>query len=122
MKQLFILCVIFCSGCDFPPDEATNIQQQLQAQISKGQVYLNHSSDELSYVIKNSEFTKLPEKGKEKLVSSVEKEMLEILSKYKNFKTIKIYFLGDGTTGIDRPYICNLTFNACTRFNEQGEQ
>ena len=115
------MCVIFCAGCDFPPEEAANIREQLQAQISKGQVYVTHSSTGLSYMIKNSEFNILPETEKEKLVSSVEKEALEILSKYRNYNNIRIYFLGDGTTGIDNPYICNTTFKACIKTKEQGE-
>lgn len=121
VKRIVILCAIFCAGCDFPPQEAANIRQQLQAQISKGQVYIIHSSEELSYVIKNSEFNMLPETEQEKLVSSVEKETLEVLAKYRNYKHIKIYFLGDGTTGIDKPYICQTTFKACIRTGEQVE-
>lgn len=121
VKRIVILCAIFCAGCDFPPQEAANIRQQLQAQISKGQVYIIHSSEELSYVIKNSEFNMLPETEQEKLVSSVEKETLEVLAKYRNYKHIKIYFLGDGTTGIDKPYICQTTFKACIRTREQVE-
>lgn len=121
VKRIVILCAIFCAGCDFPPQEAANIRQQLQAQISKGQVYIIHSSKELSYVIKNSEFNMLPETEQEKLVSSVEKETLEVLAKYRNYKHIKIYFLGDGTTGIDKPYICQTTFKACIRTREQVE-
>ena len=121
VKRIVILCAIFCAGCDFPPQEAANIRQQLQAQISKGQVYIIHSSEELSYVIKNSEFNMLPETEQEKLVSSVEKETLEVLAKYRNYKYIRIYFLGDGTTGIDKPYICQTTFKACIRTGEQVE-
>lgn len=63
----------------------------------------------------------LPETEQEKLVSSVEKETLEVLAKYRNYKHIKIYFLGDGTTGIDKPYICQTTFKACIRTGEQVE-
>jgi len=121
VKRIFMLCVIFCAGCDFPPEEAANIREQLQAQVSKGQVYIIHSSKELSYVIKNSEFTTRPDAEKEKLISSVEKEALEVLSKYRNYKYIRIYFLGDGTTGIDQPYICQTTFKACMKTKEQGE-
>jgi hypothetical protein len=121
VKRIFIFCAIFCAGCDFPPEEAASIREQLQAQISKGQVYIIHSSKELSYVIKNSEFTMRPEKEKEKLVSSVEKEMLEVLSKYRNYKYVRIYFLGDGTRGIDKPYICQLTIKACIKIKEQNE-
>ena len=121
VKRIFILCAIFFTGCDFPPEEAANIREQLQAQISKGQVYVIHSSKELSYVIKNSEFNIRSEAEKEKLISSVEKEALEVLSKYRNYKYIRIYFLGDGTTGIDKPYICNTTFKACIKIKAQGE-
>ena len=112
-KRIFILCAIFCTGCDYPPEEATIVQQQLQAQISKGQVYVIHSSTELSFMIKNSEFTRRPETEKEKLVSSVEKEALAVLAKYRNYKYIRIYFLGNGTKGIDQPYTCQTSFNAC---------
>ena len=121
VKRIFILCTIFCAGCDFPPGEAANIRENLQAQISKGQVYVIHSSTELSYVVKNSEFTMRPEADKEKLVGSVEKEALEILSKYPNYKYIRIYFLGDGTTGINEPYVCQTTFKACIKIMAQGE-
>ena len=121
VKRIFILCTIFFTGCDFPPEEAANIQEQLQAQISKGQVYVIHSSKELSYVIKNSEFNIRSEAEKEKLISSVEKEALEVFSKYRNYEYIRIYFLGDGTTGIDKPYICKTTFKACIKIKEQGE-
>jgi len=121
VKRVFILCAILCTGCDFPPEEAANIREQLQAQISKGQVYIIHSSKELSYVIKNSEFNMLPEAEKEKLVSSVEGETLKVLAKYRNYKYIRIYFLGDGTTGINKPYICQTTFKACIKTKENGE-
>ena len=63
----------------------------------------------------------LPEAEKEKLVSSVERETLEVLAKYRNYKYIRIYFLGDGTTGIDKPYICQTTFKACIKTKEHGE-
>lgn len=120
-KRIFILCAVFCTGCDFPPEEATIVQQLLQAQISKGQVYIIHSSTELSLVIKNSEFTRRPEMEKEKLVSSVEKEVLGVLAKYRNYKYIRIYFLGNGTKGIDQPYICQTSFNACRKLEEGGK-
>jgi hypothetical protein len=121
VKRIFLVFAIFCAGCDFPPEEAANIREQLQAKISKGQVYIIHSSEELSFVIKNSEFNKLPEAEKEKLVSSVEKETLGVLAKHRNYKYIRIYFLGDGTTGIDKPYICQITFKACIKIKQQGE-
>ena len=66
-------------------------------------------------------FGLFPEAEKEKLVSSVEKETLGILAKYRNYKYIRIYFLGDGTTGIDKPYICQITFKACIKTKQQGE-
>jgi hypothetical protein len=121
VKRIFILCIVFCAGCNFPPEEAEHIREQLQSQVSKGQVYIIHSSDELSYVIKNSEFTRRPEAEKEKLVGSVEKEVLEVLAKHRNYKYVRIYFLGDGTTGIDKPYICDTTFKACIKTGEQDE-
>ena len=121
VKRIFVLCAIFCTGCDYPPEEAAKVREQLQTQISKGQVYVTHSSKELSFVIKNSEFNKRTAAEKEKLVRSVEKQTLEILSKYRNYKYIRIYFLGDGTTGIDEPYICQTTFKACIKLKEQGK-
>jgi hypothetical protein len=121
MKQLLLLCAIFCAGCDFPPAEAETIRQELQAGIAKGQVYIIHSSSELSYVIKNSEFNRRPEAERDKLVGSVEREVLEVLQKNRDYESIKIYFLGDGTKGIDKPYICRTTAMACSRMNAQGE-
>lgn len=120
-RWILILCAILCSGCDFPPEGAENIREQLQAQLSKGQVYIIHSSEELSYVIKNSEFNMLPETEREKLVGSVEKETLQVLVKNQNYKHIKIYFLGAGTAGINEPYICRTTFKACMKIKQQGE-
>jgi hypothetical protein len=119
MKRIVMMCVVFCVGCDLPPGEVENIREQLQAKISKGQVYVTHSANELSYMIKNSELTTRPEAEKEKFVRGVENEMLEFLSKYRNYKYIRIYFLGEGTTGIDKPYICQTTFNACLKIKEQ---
>ena len=112
-KRILLLFAMFFAGCYFPPEEAKSIREQLQAQISKGQVYVNHSSNEISYVIKNSEFTSRPDAEKEKLIDSVEKEILAILSNHGNYKQIKIYFLGMGTRGIDTPYSCALTYTAC---------
>jgi hypothetical protein len=120
-RWILILCAILCSGCDFPPEGAENIREQLQAQLSKGQVYIIHSSEELSYVIKNSNFNMLPETEREKLVGSVEKETLEVLVKNQNYKHIRIYFLGAGTAGIKEPYICRTTFKACMKIKQQGE-
>jgi len=113
IKRLLLLCTVLIVGCDYPPGEAAGIREQLQAQISKGQVYLNHTAVEVSFVIKNSELNKRPEADRKMLVNSVEKEILAILARYKKYKRIKIYFLGAGTNGIDTPYICNLTDNAC---------
>jgi hypothetical protein len=87
----------------------------LQARISNGQVYVIHSSDEFSYIIKNSEFNRRPEAEREKLVRSVEKATLEVLAKYRNYRYVRIYFLGRGTKGIDTPYVCRTSFNACLK-------
>jgi len=121
MKQLVLLCAIFCAGCDFPPAEAETIRQELQAGIARGQVYIIHSSSELSYVIKNSEFNRRPRAERDKLVDSVEHKVLEVLRKNRDYDYIKIYFLGDGTKGIDKPYICRTAAKACSRLNPQGE-
>lgn len=121
MKLTLIMCAAFLVGCDFPPEEVAYIQQQLQAQISRGQVYVTHSDNGLSFMIKNSEFTRSPEAEKEKLVGKVEKEALEFLANYQNYEYIRIYFLGEGTAGIDKPYICQSTFNACLKAKEQGK-
>jgi hypothetical protein len=116
---VFLLCAVFCTSCDLPPEEVENMREQLQAQISKGQVYVTHSAKELSYMIRNSEFTRRPEAEQQKLVSSVEKEALEFLAKYRNYEYIRIYFLGAGTSGIDNPYICRVIDNACLKIEEQ---
>jgi hypothetical protein len=121
LKRIIILCVVFLVGCDYPPDEATNIQEQLQAQISKGQVYVMHSAEELSYVIKNSEFNRRSEAEQDQLISSVEKAALEVLEKYQKFKYIRIYFTGAGSAGIDKPYLCQTTTSACVRIKKQGK-
>lgn len=115
IKRTLILCVILCAGCDLPPEEVASIQEQLQTQISRGQVYVMHSDNVLSYVIRNSEFNRKSEEEIEKLVGSVEKEALDFLAKYRNYKYIRIYFLGHGTAGINSPYICRTTFNACVK-------
>lgn len=117
MKTFLLTCVVLIAGCAFPPDEATRIQELLQAGITKGQVYLNHSSEEVSFVIRNSEYTKLPDEDRAKLVSSVEKQALELLARHRDFKQVKIYFLGDGAAGIKMPYICKPAFNACRKEN-----
>lgn len=120
MKRLLVCCALFCSGCDFPPEEAADIRQQLQARIASGQVYIIHSSEELSYVIKNSDFTARPDAEKEILVASIEQEALAVLAKYRNYKRIRIYFLGGGTRGIDSPYTCRASINACIKTRKSG--
>jgi hypothetical protein len=119
VKPVLLTCAIFCAGCDYPPEEAANIREQLQAQIARGQVYVTHSANELSFMIKNSELTMRPEAEKEKLVGIVEKEAVEFLSRHRNYKYIRIYFLGEGTSGIDKPYICQTTYNACLQIRQQ---
>lgn len=121
MKRVLLICIVLCAGCDSPPGEVEKIREQLQSQISKGQVYVTHSASELSYMIRNSEFTRRPEAEKEKLVSSVESEALELLAKYQNYKHIRIYFLGQGTTGIDKHYICQPSLNACLKIQEKEQ-
>jgi len=120
MKQMFIVCAILLTGCDYPPGEATKIQKQLESQISKGQIYLMHSADELSFVIKNSEFNKRTEVEQDDLIASVETQALDLLSKYEEFKIIRIYFVGDGSAGIDRPYLCQTVSNACVKAKKNG--
>lgn len=115
MKRIILICALFIAGCTFPPDEATQIQQQLQARISKGQVYLNYSADEVSFVIRNSEYTKRTESEKEKLVRGVEKQALELLSKHEGFKRVNVYFMGEGTAGIKSPFVCDTTGNGCRK-------
>jgi hypothetical protein len=66
-------------------------------------------------MIRNSKLTRRPDAEKGKIVSSVEKQALELLAKYPNYKYIRIYFLGEGTTGIDKPYLCQTAFNACLK-------
>ncbi len=120
MKQIVIICALFLAGCDYPPSEAAKIQQQLQAQISRGQIYVMHSAEELSFVIKNSEFNNRTEAEQDDLIGSVEAEALELLSKYKEFKLIRIYFIGKGSAGIDRPYLCQTVSNACVKVKKKG--
>ena len=78
-----------------------------------------HSDNVLSYVIRNSEFNRASEEERGKLVSSVEKETLVFLAKYRNYKYIRIYFLGNGTAGINSPYLCRTTFKACMKTEGQ---
>lgn len=120
-KRIILLCAIFFTGCDLPPEEVENIREMLQSQISRGQVYVIHSSTELSYMIKNSEFNRKTEAERENIVGSIEKESLGFLSQYRNYKHIKIYFLGEGTKGIKNPYICQTTLGACQKMKSQGE-
>ena len=90
-KGILLLCAVFCAGCDLPPDEVESIREQLQAQLSKGQVYVIHSSSELSYMIRNSQFNKTSEADREKLISSVATEAIDFLAKYQNYKHLKIF-------------------------------
>ncbi len=71
-KRVILLCAILVSGCDLPPEELEHIRELMQVQSSKGQVYVIHSPEELSYMIENSDFNSRPEVEKEKLVSSVD--------------------------------------------------
>jgi hypothetical protein len=119
VKRVILLCTVLCAGCEFPPQEVDSIREQLQAQLSRGQVYVMHSDNVLSYVIRNSEFNRASEEERGKLVSSVEKETLVFLAKYRNYKYIRIYFLGHGTAGINSPYMCRTTFKACMKTEGQ---
>jgi hypothetical protein len=114
-KGILLLCAVFCAGCDLPPDEVESIREQLQAQLSKGQVYVIHSSSELSYMIRNSQFNKTSEADREKLISSVATEAIDFLAKYQNYKHLKIFFLGEGTAGIKHPYICQRAAKSCKK-------
>jgi len=121
IKRVFLLGAILCTGCQFPPEEVDSIREQLQVQLTRGQVYVMHSDNVLSYVIRNSEFNSVSEEERGKLVSSVEKQTLVFLAKYQNYKYIRIYFLGHGTAGIKSPYMCRTTFNACVQSAGKGE-
>ncbi len=101
------------ASCVFPPDEAIQIQKQLQSWISKGQVYLNYSADEVSFVIRDSEYSRRSDAEKAKLVSGIEMQVLEFLRNHQDIKQVKIYFLGQGAAAIKMPYICDIEFNAC---------
>jgi hypothetical protein len=96
------------------------MQQQLQARISTGQVYVIHSAEQLSYVIRNSEFTGGPESKQDEIVRAIEKDALHFLNRHRNYGDVKIYFLGNGPKGIDRPYICRTALGAC-RKPQQGD-
>ena len=80
-----------------------------------------HSAEDLSFVIKNSEFNTRSEADQDSLIRSVEDLTLEVLSKYQAFKYIKIYFVGDGSVGIDSPYICQTTSNACLKIKKKAD-
>ncbi len=97
------------------------MREQLPAQLSRGQVYVIHSDTKLSYVIRNSRFNRASEEERENLAKSVEQETLVFLAKYRNYKYIRIYFLGDGTAGINSPYLCRTTTKACLKSDEQEE-
>jgi hypothetical protein len=113
IKGMLLLCAVFCAGCELPPDEVESIREQLQAQLSRGQVYVIHSSSELSYMIRNSQFNKTSEADRDKLITSIETAAIDFLVKYQNYKHLKILFLGQGTAGIKTPYICLRATKAC---------
>ncbi len=115
IKRIILLCAVLSAGCNLPPQEVESIREQLQAQLSRGQVYVIHSETKLSYVIRNSQFNRASEEERENLVKSVEPETLAFLAKYRNYKHIRIYFLGDGTAGIKSPYLCRTTYKACMK-------
>lgn len=95
------------------------MREQLQAQLSRGQVYVINSDTRLSYVIRNSQFNRASEEERESLVKSVESKTLAFLAKYENYEYIRIYFLGDGTAGIKSPYLCRTTYKACMKTTDQ---
>ena len=119
IKRIILLCAVLCAGCNLPPQEVESIREQLQAQLSRGQVYVINSDTKLSYVIRNSQFNRASEEEREGLVKSVEQETLVFLAKYQNYKYIRIYFLGDGTAGINSPYLCRTSYKACMKTTEQ---
>ena len=118
IKRVILLCAVLCAGCNLPPEEVESIREQLQAQLSRGQVYVIHSDTKLSYMIRNSQFNRASEEERENLVKSVEPETLAFLEKYGNYKYIRIYFLGDGTAGIKSPYLCRTSYKACKKTTE----
>ncbi len=121
IKRVILLCTVLCAGCNLPPDEVESIREQLQAQLSRGQVYVIHSDTKLSYVVRHSRFNRGSEEERETLVKSVEQETLVFLEKYGNYKYIRIYFLGDGTAGIKSPYLCRAAYKACLRSDGKEE-
>jgi hypothetical protein len=114
LKAGALICAAFLAACDFPPEEVERMQQQLQAEISRGQVYIIHSQETLSYMIRNSDVSRGSEEERQRVVRAVEAAALEFLAKYRNYGEVRIYFLGEGTAGIDRPYICRATDGACS--------
>ena len=121
IKRIFLLCAVLCAGCNLPPEEVESIREQLQAQLSRGQVYVIHSDTKLSYVIRKSQFNRASEEERENLVKSVEPETLAFLEKYGTYEYVRIYFLGDGTAGINSPYLCRTTYKACMKTTEPEE-
>ena len=97
------------------------MRKQLQEQLARGQVYVIHSDTKLSYMIRNSNFNKEPEAARAKLVSSVEKDALAFLGAHENYEFVRIYFLGEGTAGIDSPYLCRRSYQACKQVSQQPE-
>lgn len=119
IKRIILLCAVLCAGCNLPPEEVESMREQLQAQLSRGQVYVINSDTRLSYVIRNSQFNRASEEERESLVKSVESKTLAFLAKYENYEYIRIYFLGDGTAGIKSPYLCRTTYKACMKTTDQ---
>ena len=71
-------------------------------------------------MIRNSEFTGGPEAKQDEIVRAIEKDALSFLDRHRNYRDVRIYFLGRGTRGIDRPYICRSALGACSR-PQQGD-
>jgi len=115
IKSLLLLFVLVCTGCDLPPDEVESMREQLQSKLSKGQVYVTHSSSELSYMIRNSQFNKAGEAARDQLIQDLEPQAIDFLKKYPDYKHLRIYFLGQGTAGINAPYLCQKTTGSCRK-------
>jgi hypothetical protein len=120
-KRIFLLCAVLCAGCAYPPEEVERMREQLQEQLSRGQVYVIHSEEKLSYMIRNSEFNRASEEERQMLVKSVEPEALAFLASYQNYKYVRIYFLGTGTAGINSPYLCRTAFKSCRKTTVEEE-
>ena len=118
LKQVIVLFAILLVGCDYPPDGATTIQKQLEAQITRGQVYLIHASDELSFVIKNSEYNRSTVAEQDELIASVEEAAINMLAKHHDLRVVRIYFVGDGAAGINNPYLCHRVSQACQKVKQ----